>query len=180
MASWCGFESAASTACNHVTRVTPRVSARARAIRVIWHVLMWSRQLGRRCTSRTIAEGLFIRINGFDEGREQPAKKHTRQVQPSRGDFYGDGTVRQHLRRVHLSPLPLRYRLQPVNTRDYLVDGLLLKQILHYFINLSRESGTVEFLRPAAIGFALAPAAWHNRAIEEPAPRAIHFESLRL
>src|SRR3954451_21989974 len=59
-------------------------------------------------------ERLFIGVDRSEKRSDQPAQKDTRQVQRSRGYIHYDRTVRQHLRRIHLPPLPLRCRLQLV------------------------------------------------------------------
>ena len=68
-----------------------------------------------------LREGFFVRVDGLDEGSEQPADQDTRQVEPSRGDVHGDGAVRHHLRDVHLAPLPPGCRLEVVDAGDDLV-----------------------------------------------------------
>src|SRR5262249_50214942 len=79
-----------------------------------------------------LLEWLFVRVDRFEKRRDQPAHKQAGQIQPPRGNVHRYGTVRHHLRHVHLAPLPLGIRLQVVYTCDDFVDGLLLKQIFHF------------------------------------------------
>src|SRR5437764_546303 len=59
-----------------------------------------------------LSERFVIGVDRFEEGSDQPADKDTRQIQPSRGYVESYGTVRHHLRRVHLPPHPLGRRLK--------------------------------------------------------------------
>ena len=67
-----------------------------------------------------------MRNDSGDRPNERPDEspdEQAQRIQPARGHIERGGTVRHHLRHVHLAPLPLRRRLQSVDARDYFVDG---------------------------------------------------------
>jgi hypothetical protein len=68
------------------------------------------------------AKWLFVGIDGLDEWSQQPANEHSRHIEAASGHVHRRGTVRHHLRHVHLAPLPLGGGPQLVDPGDYLVD----------------------------------------------------------
>src|SRR5271157_2097096 len=73
----------------------------------------------------------FICEDGLEKRTDQPPNENSRRIQPSRGHVHGSRTMCHHLCHVHLSPLPHGRGLQIVYARDHLVNGILLKQVLH-------------------------------------------------
>src|SRR5271169_5539063 len=79
--------------------------------------LIGNRQLLVRWT--VLRELLLVGENRFDQRPEDPAKKDAWRIEVASSHVERRGTVRHHLRHIHLPPLPLRRRLQRADSRNH-------------------------------------------------------------
>lgn len=75
---------------------------------------------------------LLIAVHRFHQRPDQPADKHARQIAPPGSHVQRRRTMRHHLTRIHFSPLPRRFRLQPVQARQRFVHCFRLEKVLHH------------------------------------------------